>query len=102
MLAIQTIRLANKQYVQSGTCAIDGSLIIKAIGDSEMLIVPPGNYFPKTVYAGKDTPRKIINDHNGQQIVTDKGEVISTIAKDENIKTLAQDSVKSSMKSRHE
>ncbi len=90
MVGIQTIRLANKQYVQSGACAIDGSSVVKAIADTEMLIVPPGYYFPKTVYAGKDTPSKIINDHNGQQIITAKGVVISTTAKDKNIKTLAQ------------
>ena len=89
MADLQTVRLANLQYVQQGHCPSDGSLIFKAIPDSEMFVVPPGNYFPKTIYVGEDTPAKLIKDRNGQQIVT--GEIVlSTKAQKLDIKTLAQ------------
>jgi|GEM_PF-4625226 len=89
MVGVQTIRLSNKQYVQSGSCPNCQSPIIKAIPDSEMLVVPPGQYCPQTVYVGKDTPSKIINDQNGQQIINGDS-VVTTTPKNKDIKTLAQ------------
>ena len=89
MSDVQTIRLANKQYVQQGSCPNDGSPIIKAIPDAQMLVVPPGHFCPQTVYVGPDTPAKIINDQNGQQII-DGDSVVTTVSKNKNIKTLAQ------------
>lgn len=87
---IQTVRLVNKQYIHRGYCPNkDRTLIFKVIPDTEMLIVPPGHYFPKTVYVGKDTPAKIVNDRNGQQIIKGKT-VLVTEPKDKNVKTLAQ------------
>ena len=88
MTNIQTIRLANKQYVQRGYCSICAGEITKAIPDAEILVVPPGHYFPKTVYVGEDTPAKIIKDHNGQQII-DGSNILLTQVRDD-VKTLAQ------------
>lgn len=85
---VQTVRLPNLSFIQKGICIRKDCLgvIFKRIEDHEIIINAAGHKFPKEVYVGPETPKKLFED-NGQTIFK-ANEIIRTKLKNDQIKTV--------------
>jgi hypothetical protein len=79
LIDIQTIRLPNLNYVHRGRCAEKGceNLIFKKIYDGDLIIDEVGHRYPKQVFVGESTPKKILNDRRGQKLIY-KDKIVET------------------------
>ena len=89
MNSVETIKLQNQSFIHRGYCSIpkcDGVIFVK-IYDQEVIIVDSGLKYPKEVFVGEKTPKRLVIDEVGQTIIT-KDEVIKTTPKDGKITTV--------------
>lgn len=88
MFHVETVQLSNLVFVHTGKCSCSGR-IYKSISDENIIINKRGHKYPKTVYQGKRTPRRLIEDHNGQTIINN-GKTIKTKSKEGAIETVQE------------
>lgn len=89
MSNVETVKMPNQSFIQRGYCTTpkcDGVIFVK-IYDHELIIVDSGLKYPKEVFVGEKTPKRLVIDEVGQTIFI-KDEVIKTIPKDGKITTV--------------
>jgi hypothetical protein len=92
MSDVQTIQLPNLDYIHKGKY-IDPAgkvhTITRAVMDNEIIRTGSGNHYPKEVFIGNSTPKKIINNPAGQRLIV-AGQVFETSRPDGTIKTVEE------------
>src|SRR3989338_389747 len=88
---VQTVRLPNLSFIQKGVCSRKDCLgvIFKLIEDHEIIINAAGHKFPREVYVGPETPRKLFEKDNGQTIFK-ANEIVRTKLNNDQIKTVKE------------
>lgn len=89
MSNVETIKMPNQSFVHRGICTTPkcGGIIFVKIYDQDVIIVYDGLKYPKEVFVGEKTPKRLVIDEAGQTIIK-KDELIKTTPKDGKIKTV--------------
>ena len=83
MINVETVKMPNQSFVHRGFCSkpkCDGAIFVK-IYDHEIILADTGLKYPKDIFVGSRTPKRLLIDEVGQTIIK-KGEVIKTTPKD--------------------
>lgn len=89
MVNVETVKLPNQSFIHRGYCTTpkcDGIIFVK-IYDHEVIIVDNGLKYPKEVFVGEKTPKRLVIDEAGQTIFK-KDEVIQTTPKEGKVVTV--------------
>jgi hypothetical protein len=78
----QTIKLPNLNYVHKGKCPSCGGPVFRKVQDKDLIVNASGHRFPKTVFVGPNTPKRLVEDENGQILITNAGQTYQTRVKD--------------------
>lgn len=71
MTEIVTILLPDKSFVQRGKYREKGRTytIVRKVDENELIVEVSGHFVPKTVYAGPQTPGRLIHRASGQTVI---------------------------------
>ena len=89
MKDVETVKIPNQAFIHRGFCSqpkCDGVIFVK-IYDQDVILADSGLKYPKEVFVGLRTPKRLLIDEVGQTIIK-KGEVINTTPKDGKITTV--------------
>ncbi len=89
MINVETVKMPNQSFIHRGFCSkpkCDGVIFVK-IYDQDVILADTGLKYPKEVFVGVTTPKRLLIDEVGQTIIN-KDEVIKKPSKDGNIKTV--------------
>lgn len=89
MINVETVKMPNLSFIHRGFCSkpkCDGVIFVK-IYDQDVILADTGLKYPKEIFVGEKTPKRLLVDEVGQTIIK-KDEVIKTTPKDGQIKTV--------------
>lgn len=82
---LQTMQLPNLSFVHKGSCSVCGEVVQKKVADRD-IVVDSGRHYPKRVFSGDRTPKKIIRSDIGQEIIRRIDGVLKKEISPENIR----------------
>lgn len=84
---VETVKMPNQGFIQRGICNQCDGLIFVKVYDQDLIITDGGHKYPKEIFVGSKTPKRLLIDKVGQTIIK-KGEVTTTTPKDGKIVTV--------------
>lgn len=87
---VQTIQMPDLSFVQEGTFTKRGKVykVFRVVNSDEILVTTSGKFFPKEVYVGPRTPKNLLKEKRGQDLI-EKGKRIRLGAR-EGLKSLRE------------
>jgi len=87
-----TDQMPNGRLVHKGRCAVCGGPVWKTVRDEDIVVTQSGRYIPKTIFVGKNTPKRITSVEAGQTLIMGKEEkVVSTDQEFKNLKQIKEE-----------
>lgn len=69
MKEVETVQLRNSSYVHKGACVKCEGLMYKSLRDTDLIVTKSRRFYPKEIYVGKNTPKRILKVDVGQTII---------------------------------